>query len=93
MPTSPTDFFAQATNNRLALVPASSALAQYGNTDQGTAQAALDSRVRASSVNGAGPNADPSSAPWGTLTNFALGKSGARLETASVVKKKNRFGR
>jgi hypothetical protein len=92
---SPSGFFANALRNRVAMVPAAAGLATFGNNTDGNAQAALNSYVRASSVNGAGPNADPSDAPWGGFLNFALGKSGAKLVQKTAVKSGgiNRFKR
>lgn len=64
-----TNFFRQATANRLAMVPGAAMLANWGSP---SAAAALNSRVLASQTNGAQSPSDPSKAPW-TFTDFIFG--------------------
>jgi hypothetical protein len=69
-----TDFFANATKNRLALVPGAAALTSFSNKGQlgeGTATS-FNSRVRGSQQNGSGPAVPPTTSPF-SFTQFATG--------------------
>ncbi len=79
-----TNFFQNATANRLLMVPAAAALAGYANKPLGMGTAsAYSSRVKSSLQNGAGPAIAPLTAPW-SFTQFATGK---RILTAAIKKK------
>jgi hypothetical protein len=83
-----TSFFTNATQNRLALVPAASQLAKWANKprDQG-AIARMNSLVIASQVNGAGPAIVPSAAPF-SFTSFATGIRNIKMAMKNGIKKK-----
>jgi len=69
-----TNFFSNATRNRLALVPGAAHLIGYankGNLGQG-ASTTLNSQVRASQMNGSGPAITPIKAPY-SFAQFATG--------------------
>lgn len=69
-----TDFFKQATANRLALVPGASVLASFANKGQLGQGSAIsyNSKVRASQQNGSGPAIPPIQAPF-SFGQFATG--------------------
>lgn len=68
------NFFANATQNRIALVPGATVLASYANRGQLGAGAAVsfNSKVRASQQNGSGPAVPPIAAPF-SFSQFATG--------------------
>ena len=71
---SKTNFFAQATLNRLALVPGAVNLATFANKGQlgQGAATSYNSRVASSQLNGAGPAVPPINSPF-SFTQFATG--------------------
>lgn len=83
-----TDFFKNATKNRLALVPGASYLTQFANQGQlgqGSATA-YNSRLVGSQLNGSGPAMSPVTAPF-SFTQFATGIRAIKLSPLKRFKK------
>lgn len=82
------NFFANATANRVALVPGAAMLAGMGNASLGRGSARVyNSLVAASQQNGAGPAIAPIQAPF-SVTQFGTGKRVLSLAIARKIKGK-----